>query len=90
MAKKKGRGGQGGNLNQQIERLKKEVGKEGVAAAEEILEGYEPEIIKLAFKMLPKQQGQRGLGKRIEELLLNVPKSKQSEMRAMLIAAKNK
>jgi hypothetical protein len=81
----------GGNLSEQIDRLKKAVGREGVKAAQEIVEGYEPDVIKLAFKMVPKGQGANaGLGKRLEAMLAQIPKSRRAEVEADLLAARQK
>ncbi len=42
----------GGSREQQIQRLKDAVGAKGVKQAEEIVEEYEPDVIRLAFKLL--------------------------------------
>lgn len=42
----------GGSKNEQIERLKKSVGKSGVKAAQAIKDNHEPDVVRLAFKLL--------------------------------------
>ncbi len=80
-----------GTLQEQIDRLKAEVGKDGLAKAKKIVETNDPAVVKLAFKMLPKtQSAQIGLGKRIESLLKNVPAAQRENMRTMLLKAKRK
>lgn len=79
----------GGDLAQQIKRLKGEIGPKGVKAANEIVEGYEPDVIKLAFKMVPKGlTANSGLGKRIEAMLANMPAKQATETRKRLIVAR--
>jgi len=87
MAKQTNRGG--GDLNTQIARSKKEVGREGIKLAQEIVETYESDVIRLAFKMVPKgPNAGAGLGKRIERMLANMPKGQAEDMREKLLAAK--
>ena len=89
MAKKMNRGG--GDLTQQTDRLKSEVGREGVKAANEIVEGYEPLVIKLAFKLIPKgPTATTGLGSRIEGMLANMPAKQADETRQNLLTARAK
>ncbi len=79
----------GGSLEAQINALKQSVGRDGIKLAAEILETYEPDVIKLAFKQVPKgPSATSGLGKRIENLLANVPKRRQAEVREALETAK--
>lgn len=79
----------GGKLEDQINVLKQSVGREGIKLADEILETYEPDVIKLAFKQVPKgPNAAAGLGKRIEALLANMPPRKQAETRELLETAK--
>ena len=42
----------GGSKDEQIQRLKDAVGAKGVKQAEGIVEEYEPDVIRLAFKLL--------------------------------------
>lgn len=79
----------GGKLHEQIARIKKIVGRDGVRAAQEIIETYNPDVIRLAFKLIPKGPNVNGgLGKRIEAMLANMPKNQAAEMREKLLAAK--
>lgn len=88
MAKRKTQRG-GGDLSQQIDRLKEEVGPKGFKAAKEIVVEHEPNVIKLAFKLVPKgQTATAGLGKRIEGMLANMPTTQANDMREKLLAAK--
>ncbi len=88
MAKRRGSKRGGGKLDQQIDRLKEEVGPKGVKAANDIVAEYDGAIIKLAFKLVPKGQGVTGLGTRIEAMLANMPKAQALETRERLLAAK--
>lgn len=89
MAKKSNRGG--GDLTEQTNRLKTAVGREGVKLAAEIVESYESDVIRLAFKMIPKGPSAGNvLGKRIEALLANMPSKTADEMRENLLVAKAK
>jgi len=93
MAKKKKRAGSpgGGDMEAQISRLEELVRPKGVKAANAILEGYDPGVIKLAFKYIRKREklaGPTGLGSRIEGLLEQMPASEAEKMRASLLKAK--
>lgn len=87
VARRNFKGSGSGRLCDQIAVLKKAVGREGVAAAQAILDNHEPDVIKLAFKQIPKGIT-TGLGKRIEALLANIPKRRQAEVREALETAK--
>lgn len=90
MAKRKGKGNRGGgDLDRQIERLKETVGPKGVKLARTIVDEYEPDVIRLAFKQVPKgPNASAGLGKRIETMLANMPDSQAASVREKLLAAK--
>lgn len=97
MGKKKGKrsGGLtargGGDMHAQIEKLEELVKPKGVKQAREIVEGYEPDVIKLAFKYLRRTEraaGPSGLGSRIEGLLAAMPEAEANQMRAKLLEAK--
>jgi hypothetical protein len=89
MAKKKGPKG-GGSVEEQIARLEERVGAKGKKAAAEIVEQYEPDVVRLAFKRLPKAASPTTLGTRIEALLEGVPANQREAMRAALLDAKRK
>lgn len=88
-AKKKAkRGGPGGgDRSEQIAKLEERVGNKGKKLAREIVESYDPDVVRLAFKLLPKT-GATGLGKRIEGLLAGMDTDQASEIRSSLLAAK--
>ena len=77
-------------LSDQIASLQLAVGDEGVQSVNHILATYSPEVIRLAFKSLPKVATPK-LGKRVEAMLAQVAKIQGSEaadtMRAGLLAA---
>lgn len=78
-------------MDEQIDKLESEVKPKGVKAAKEILESYDPSVVKLAFKYVRKQQraaGPQGLGSRIENLLATMSKGEANAMRNKLLAAK--
>lgn len=76
-------------LPDQIEQLKQEVGPQGVKQAERLVAETEHGIIKLAFKLLPRQQSPMNLGSRIEGLLAMIDNPKEREqMRTKLLQAK--
>jgi hypothetical protein len=81
--------GQSLPLNQQIDRLKAQVGEQGINDAKALLKLYPPEVIKLAFKLLPKRHVAK-LGKRTEDLLKLVPKTDRPEVEASLEKALEK
>ncbi len=86
--KKARRGGPGGgDRGEQIAKLEERVGPKGKKKAREIVETYEPDVIRLAFKMIPKV-GPPGLGKRIEGLLAGMDANEAAEIRSSLLAAK--
>lgn len=91
MAKSKKRakrgGPGGGDRSEQIAKLEAKVGNKGKKAAAEIVESYEPDVVRLAFKLLPKT-GAMGLGKRIEGLLAGMDANEAAEIRSSLLAAK--
>lgn len=82
--------GAGGTVEEQVARLKERIGAKGVKQPAEILEGYSPDVIRYAFRMLPKAASVTGLGSRIETILAAVPPAQRDEMRATLLAAKRK
>lgn len=83
--KKSGRGG--GSLDSQVAKLRDSVGAKGIRAANSLIAEQPSDVIRLAFKMLPRRSA-NGLGKRIETLLSNVPAGQRDDMRATLLAAK--
>ena len=87
--KKKGQGG--GSMDEQISSLEAQVKPKGVRLATEIVEGYDPLVIKLAFKkirILERSAGPQGLGSRIETLLATMPDKDAAAMRTKLLEAK--
>ena len=74
-------------IERQVSKLKDAVGAKGFRAANSLIEEQPSDVIRLAFKMLPRRSA-NGLGKRIEVLLANVPASQRDDMRATLLAAK--
>lgn len=88
-AKRLARGG--GSMTDQIASLEGIVKPKGVRAAKEILDGYDPGVIKLAFKYVRQREraaGPQGLGSRIENLLAQMPPSEATMMRGKLLEAK--
>ena len=78
----------GGDLSQQIARLEEKVGKQGIKTAKAIAAEHDPEVIKLAFKYIPKGPSNGSLGTRIENMLANLPAGEAADMREKLLAAK--
>jgi hypothetical protein len=78
----------GGSIEAQIARLAEAIGKKGIAEAEKLQETYNHDVIRYAFKTLPKRTGVAGLGSRIEGLLENLDADEAEEIRAKLLQAK--
>ncbi len=90
MARKAKRGG--GDMDAQITSLEKDVKPKGVRAANQIVDGNDPNVVKLAFKYVRKREkaGAGGLGSRSEILLSQMPTNEQKKMREQLLKAKSK
>jgi len=81
------KGKRGGNsLADQIKILESKVGPEGTKKAQAILDGNDPDVIRLAFKKIAKPN--TGLPKTVETLLANVPAGERDALREKLMAAK--
>lgn len=89
--RKRGRGqhGHAARLNVQIEQLKAKVGEQGTEDATALVQSYSADVIRLAFKMLPKR-GVAKLGKRTEDLLEHVAPTDRPEVQASLERALEK
>ncbi len=89
----RGQAGRPGPLDRQIKKLKarltEEFGELAVKDAEDIVRNYPPDVIKLAFKLLPKRHVAK-LGKRTEDLLIHVPETERPEVEASLKRALEK
>lgn len=77
------------NLEDQKKALVSKVGVEGEKKAKEILDHYDADVVRLAFKMLPKTQEQK-LGKRLENLLAKMNPENAEQVRKSLMEAKVK
>lgn len=89
--KKRGGKSGSGTIDEQIAALESAVKPKGVKAANEILETYDGDIIRLAFKYHRKRAlaaGPGGLGSRIEALLGTMSNKEAAEMREKLLEAK--
>jgi hypothetical protein len=80
----------GGSIESQIAKLKESIGRKGVNQAEELKETYPHDVIRYAFKTLPKRTGVASLGSRIEGLLGTMDAAEAEEIRAKLLEAKSK
>jgi len=92
MAKTKRQSGENGRgpipLQDQIKRLEEKVGQSGVRAAKQLVNETDHSIIRLAFKMLPKQGGGTTVGKNLESILQYLPQNQRAGVQAALLAAK--
>lgn len=92
MAKKKRGGSSGsGTMDEQIAALESAVKPKGVKQANVILDTYDGDVIRLAFKYHRKRAlaaGGGGLGTRIETLLGTMSNKEAAAMRAKLMDAK--
>lgn len=75
----------GGDLNEQIERIKDTMTASQVKGAEAIVRDNDPSQIRLAFKLLPKgSTGSKGLGKKVEAMLANASPTMAKRLRTQL------
>ena len=87
-AEKASKGGFGLTREQQIEQLRAAVGDEGIAIAEQIVETYEHDVVRLAAKLLPPKGKSTKLGKHLHSLLDCVPAEQRDALRETLQQAK--
>ncbi len=79
---------EGGTIDDQIARIAELVGKDGVAEAERMVTELDHNVIRLAFKKLPKIGGLR-LGARVDAMLAEITDVDEREsVRLTLLAAK--
>ena len=89
MAKADGKRG-GPSREERIKNLRSELGPDGIAAAQR-LTAQPIDVIRLAFYTHPNRNTVGGgLGKRMEEIIANLPAGERDAMRASLTAAKAK
>lgn len=85
--KSDGRGAK--SLAERIEILKTKIGPRGVKIAEGLIAANDPDVIKLAYLMLPRETGSTSIGKRNEELLRALPEDEAETLRQLLLKAKS-
>lgn len=77
----------GGNLDEQIDRIKEGMTAAQIKQAEGIVNDHDPNQIRLAFKLLPKGSGDnRGLGKKVEAMLAKADPTMAKRLRTQLTA----
>lgn len=81
--------GQGAKtLQDRIDYLRNIVGISGQKEAQELVDGMDGNILKLAYLMLPRQQGSTSIGKRNAALADVLPEDEAEQLRKLLQKAK--